>query len=686
MINQSENMIAGTAIESWRTKGKFIVRGWLAAGLAGTLPLAGLLVAWFMATSPMTHSLISNSYESSNSARTWHVTNPDGRTSLVQIEKESDAGKTTITKLSKEEYEEAITPFIAANYWIAPTWTFNFLLIIGLSLFFPISKKAHQRFFQAGKENTSNKRIKGALDLVSQTELDAMVRKDGGGDWTLFGVAFPKNGFKFGTGVSGMQRSGKSVGFHDFIKQAVNKNLRLVIHDPQCEFFDANFRPGVDVFFSPSMLGSIPWSIFLELLTESDARELATGAIPEKQSQAGNGDFFDHAARSLLSALILSLAKRGVTDSSELGRAFFNATDEELAEHVKGTTAADLVTGDAKAMSQGIKASAGIYLNGILAIEPGTWTIRDFLNQSEGNIYILGDDVELSPVKRMFVMAIASAITKAGVKTHEPKYMFLLDEYQLLGDVKVDRMLAALAKFGVAVVVGMQSESQLISVMGEARASATLGLFGNYLQLKINSEDAQKRAQGRFGMQLQEVISTSQQLSVTEARDSIGISKAQTERPVVMGTEFGMLAPLTGYLKLTGESRAYPAAKIDYQNWLEKDRQGISYVDCLQEVVVERPEADPRFQIIRANADDYKRNMQIDLLARSIAKLEKRLENLTQVAARDAVSRLITLKNEQLEKIISGEDVDLSNSNDEIALEALDMNPQSNKNDAWGNL
>jgi hypothetical protein len=119
---------------------------------------------------------------------------------------------------------------------------------------------------------------------------------------------------------------------------------------------------------------------------------------------------------------------------------------------------------------------------------------------------------------------------------------------------------------------------------------------------------------------------------------------------------------------------------------LEKDAQGISYVDYLQEVVVARPMADPRFEIIRSNADDYKRNMQIDLLARSIAKLEKRLENLTQVSARDAVSRLITLKNEQLEKIIAGEDVDLSNSNDEIALEALDMHPQSNKNETWGDL
>ncbi|AGG33017.1 Type IV secretion system protein [beta proteobacterium CB] len=684
MINNSENMVAGTALETLRTRFKFVARGWAVAGLVGIAPLVGMMILWFSFTSSMTHSLISNRYEPANPPHAWHVTNADGRSSLVQIEREVN-GETVITKsLTRDEYDEAIAPFISQNYWFSPHWFFNLLLSLGLALVYPLSKRVHRRFFVIGQENTSNKRIKGALDLVSPRDLDSMVRADGGGDWTLFGIAFPKNGFKFGTGVSGMQRSGKSVGFHDFIKQAVRKKMRLVIHDPQCEFFDANFRPGIDVFFNPSMVGSIPWSIFLELLTEADARELATGAIPEKENQGANA-FFDDAARSLLSALILSLAKRGVTDTSELARAFFNSTHDEMCEFVKGSNAAFLVSENAKGMTDSIKASAGIYLNGILAIESGTWTIRDFLKKPEGNIYILGDDVELSPVKRMFVMAIASAIAKAGVKTHEPKYMFLIDEYQLLGDVKVDRMLAALAKYGVAVVVGMQSESQLISVMGEARASATLGLFGNYLQLKINSEEAQKRAQGRFGYQLQEVVSTSQQLSVTEARDSIGISKGQQDRPVVMATEFGMLAPLTGFLKLTGEARAYPAAKINYQNWLDKDSHGVSYVDYLQKVVAERPVADPRFEIIRANSEDYKRNLQIDLLAQSIAKLENRLEGLTQQKAKDRISEQITKKTEQLEKLLAGEEVEIT-ADDELTvdLETGEILKSKEKQSEWG--
>jgi len=279
MINTSQNMVAGTALETLRTRFKFVARGWAVAGLVGIAPLVGMMILWFLATSSMTHSLISNKYESNNPPHTWHVTNPDGRSSLVQIEREVNGEKVITKNLTRDEYEEAIAPFVSQNYWISPHWLFNFFLCLGLTFVYPISKKVHRKFFEIGQENTSNKRIKGAEDLVSPKQLDAMVREDGGGDWTLFGVAFPKNGFKFGTAVSGAQRTGKSVGFHDFIKQAIRKNLRLIIHDPQGEFFMANFRPGIDVFFNPAMQGSVPWSLFLELMTESDAREQAQACI-----------------------------------------------------------------------------------------------------------------------------------------------------------------------------------------------------------------------------------------------------------------------------------------------------------------------------------------------------------------------------------------------------------------------
>jgi len=651
---KNKNFVAGTAFETLRTRGKFIARGWLFAGAIGLAPLCLISLSWALLSSPMTFSIVSNHFVSSDTPITWIVKDQGGSPRKILIQESNGATK---NKLTSYEYADAISGFVAENYLINPVVVVNILFFFAMGLFWPITSRAHKLFFALGQKTITNKRLKGALDVVTARELDKLVRDDGGGDWTICDVAFPSNAFKYGTGISGQQRSGKSLVMHDLIKQASSKNVRLFIHDPQAEFYEANFRPGIDCFFNPAMVGSIPWSIFLELLTENDARELAQAAIPAT-ANAGANAFFDDAARSLLSALIISLAKRGVTDSSELARAFFSATHEELVEFVKGTNAAFLVSDNAKGMTDSIKASAGIYLNGILSIEPGTWTLRDFLAQPEGNLYILGDDSELSPVKRMLVMALTATISKAGIKTHEPKYLFLLDEYQLLGDCKVDKMLSALAKFGVAVVVGMQSETQLINVMGESRAAATLGLFGNYLQLKINGKDAQDKASGRFGMQLQEVISTSQQLSVTEARDSIGISKSQQDKPIIMGTEFGMLAPLTGYLKLSGDTRTYPAAKVDYMSWLKKDADGHSFADELQFSVAELPEADSRFDIVRQVGDDYKRNLAINILGQQIVRLELRQSNLTQAKSIEAISAKILQKKKAIQDLINGGEID----------------------------
>jgi len=682
MINTSQNMVAGTALETLRTRFKFVARGWAVAGLVGIAPLVGMMILWFLATSSMTHSLISNRYESNSPPHAWHVTNPDGRSSLVQIEHEINGEKVITKNLTRDEYEEAIAPFVSQNYWISPQWLFNFLLCLGLAFVYPISKKVHRRFFEIGQENTSNKRIKGEFDLITGQELDAMVRQDGGGDFTFFSIAFPKHGFRKGTAVCGMAGSGKSLGFNDFIKQVSRKqNIRLFINDPSGEFYTSNFRPGIDVMFNPAMEGSVPWSIFLELLTESDARELALGAIPEKDS--GPNSFFDDAARSLLSALILSLAKRGVTDTSELARQFFNCSEEEMMLHVAGTAAADLVGGSASSMAQSVKASASIYLNGVLAIASGTWTIREFLQRPLGNIYVIGNDRDLYPLKRMFFMSIASAIEKMGVITTETKYLMLLDEYPMLGDIKIDEMMNQQRKYGLGVVCGMQHPGQMIMAMGETRSSITMGAFKNYLQLQTAGE-ATKSAEERFGVQYVEVVSQSQQLSVTEARDSIGISKGAQMMPLVMASEINQLTPNTGYLQLAGETRPYPTAKINYFNWLDKDAKGVSYADYLQTVVAERPKADPRFSIIRANPKDLKRTLAADLLAQSIAKLENRLEGLTQKSAKQKVAEQIANKTAQLEKLLAGEDVEITEDELVIDLETGENFKGDEKQPEWG--
>ena len=136
-----------------------------------------------------------------------------------------------------------------------------------------------------------------------------------------------------------------------------------------------------------------------------------------------------------------------------------------------------------------------------------------------------------------------------------------------------------------------------------------------------------------------------------------------------MGTEFGMLPPLTGYLKLSGDTRTYPAAKVDYMSWLKKDSEGHSFADELQFQVAELPAADSRFDIVRQVGDDYKRNLAINILGQQIVRLELRQSNLTQAKAIEAIKAQIFRKKESMQELIDGGEIIESEQDDEIEIE-----------------
>jgi hypothetical protein len=76
----------------------------------------------------------------------------------------------------------------------------------------------------------------------------------------------------------------------------------------------------------------------------------------------------------------------------------------------------------------------------------------------------------------------------------------------------------------------------------------------------------QKRAAEFIGKMEVESTNQNQALSVNEARDGAGITKMDSEKWIVMPSEFGDLGVGQGFLKLAGD---YPAAKVSYGGWLK---------------------------------------------------------------------------------------------------------------------
>lgn len=344
----------------------------------------------------------------------------------------------------------------------------------------------------------------------------------------------------------------------------------------------------------------MPWSIFSELKYVYDADTLAQAFLPPKGGVVhGASAFFEDAARALFSVMLLRLAKYGAVNTRDIATAIFEMPDSEMEKLIEKSVASSAVGGDSKGQRQGVISSIAIYLNGIKAVQPGNWSIREFLDaDDDARFFILGTDDTRAMFSPLYRLLLASSFAMIAAKqeiVHEDRYWFFLDEVHTLGDIKLDEQLATLRKFGVSIVSGIQSESQFWTSMGKDRGETVMNCFNTVLMLRMNEPSMMERAAKRLGKVEMETVSQNQALAVNEGRDGAGVNIQDHEKWLVMPSEIGALDSCSGYLKLVG---GYPAAKVDYRHWLPSKRGAKAYVDRFAPIQ-DSPERDPAFVIER---------------------------------------------------------------------------------------
>lgn len=451
-----------------------------------------------------------------------------------------------------------------------------------------------------GSTNQRNKRIRGARSYVSGRELDSLVRANQSGGYKLVTVTLPLKAPMSGILMQGAQGSGKSLAIHDLMQQAFAKKRKAIIYDQSGEFFRAYYRPDKDFFFNPACLGSVPWSIFSELQYAYDADTLAQAFLPPKAGVVqGASAFFEDAARALFSVMLLRLAEHGAQNTSDIAKAIFEMPEDEMNSLIEKSVASSAVGGDSKGQRQGVISSIAIYLNGIAAVAPGAWSIRDFLDRDDDSrFFILGTEdtrAMFSPLYRLLLSVSFALIASKQQIIHDDRYWFFLDEVHTLGDIKLDDQLATMRKFGVCIVSGVQSESQFFTSMGKDRGETVMNCFNTVLMLRMNEPSMMERAAMRLGKMEMEMVSQNQALAVTEWRDGAGMARSEQEKWLVMPSEIGGLADCSGFLKFVG---AYPAAKVDYTSWLPSRPGAPCYADKFAPIQ-DSPGRDPKFILQR---------------------------------------------------------------------------------------
>ena len=502
----------------------------------------------------------------------------------------------TDTKASQDLLPREVIAALDSSESAWPVFKFTLFTSMGIA----IASYALVWFLlnQLGERSQDNKRIRGGQNILAARELNRRVRADNRKlkfGFTGFGlkvadVTLPPLAPTMGMLLQGAAGSGKSLAIHDLMQQVFKAGRKCVIYDQSGEFFKAYFRPGKDVFFNPALLGSVPWSLFDEVAYDYDANKLALGFLPKKEIASGNS-FFEDAARALFTTILRRLKRLGSTDTADIPKALLQLTPDELDELIKQSIASASVGQDAKGQRQGVIASMSVYLDGMSLVQSGRWTVRDFINSDDDSrLFILNDSSTKEmflPMFRLMLQLAFSAIEAKQEAVHEDRFWFFLDEVHTLGDIKLDEAVATLRKYGVSIVSGVQSRSQFDSLLGDKRAATVLSCFSTNLILRITEPDMQKKAAEFIGKMEVESTNQNQALAVNETRDGAGITKMDSEKWLVMPSEFGDLAVGQGFLKLSG---GYPAAKVDYSHWLKDKAKMASFAPK-----VELPGKDSRF-------------------------------------------------------------------------------------------
>jgi hypothetical protein len=526
------------------------------------------LVIWFWLASPESVDVakihIRAAVFSDSEPRQWRMRDESGVRKLITV-KRTD-GRSAIL-LTPDQVRSVIAP--RSSDWTGFLWCLMLSPLAGVAGAFGV----YYFLTWYGKSTQKRKRIRGVSDIATPEELSEIVRSSKPAPtYSVVDVALPASAPMTGILMLGSQGSGKSLAIHDLMQQVFRRGKKSIILDQSGEFFRAYYRPGKDFFFNPALEGSVAWSIFEELDFVYDADTLAQAFLPVKDAKGGGGgagQFFEDAARSLFSVMLLRLRERGAVNTADLARAILEMPDEEMNKLVEKSVASSAIGGDSKAQRQGVIASIAIYLNGISAVKQGAWTMKEWLEKDDDSRFFLlntrDTQAMFAPLYRLLLVVAYMQISAKAQIVHEDKYWFFLDEIFQFGDIRLDEILALARKFGVSVVAGVQARSQMESGLGQQRAQTVLNCFNTVLQLRANEPTMQELGSKMLGSQDEEVANRNVSLAVTAWRDGAGLQVTEKTRVLVMPSELGALANCVGYLKLAGD---YPVARVDYRHWL----------------------------------------------------------------------------------------------------------------------
>lgn len=395
--------------------------------------------------------------------------------------------------------------------------------------------------------------------MVSHTALQQAAREAEGAQVVVADTPIPQRLENLHLLLAGATGTGKTVALAQVIETILRRGDRFVIVDPNGGFLSRFFFPG-DIILNPFDSRSQSWSIFNELHDEYDFKRYALSVVPKgitDEAEEWNGY-----ARLLFQAATKKMARLGNTDIFSLIKLLTAESDETLKEFLTDTEAEGLFVGAKEALSSA-RFILAKYLDPHQYLKDGgAFSIRRWLAESGGNLYITWreDMLEaLKPLVSTWVDILCTSILSLPESRNRRLWMIIdeLDSLQKLPSLEDAATKGR--KHGLRIVAGIQSTAQLERTNGEKDATVLRSCFRSILVLGGGRSDNKtaedlSRSLGEHEVERETHGETVNLRGGSRSRNT----RIERER-VVMPSEIQSLPILTGYLAFADD---FPIARV----------------------------------------------------------------------------------------------------------------------------
>lgn len=355
---------------------------------------------------------------------------------------------------------------------------------------------------------------------------------------------------------AGSTGSGKSQAFYQIAEVARRRNDGGVVADVNAEMLSRFFNAERgDVILNPLDKRSENWSPLSEVRGQWDAERISKSIIPPGE---GSSAEWNHYGQVLLSAVIAKVwSENG--KNFDLTNLLLMSSNEDLAEALAGTQAAQLFAPGAERMLSSIRAITATYCQPLSYLSPTVgrdgFSVTKFIQREASDkrgawlFFPVRDDFFKS--FRSLIAAqvdIAISALLSAEDDESRRVWFCLDEFATWGRISsISDLLTKARKKGGVGVLGLQSISQIRETYGREGAQTLLANLGNWLTLRAgDAETADFMSKNIGDEQIRRLNESKNADGQKSTSEQIAVQR------VILPAELQNLPDLAGILNIAG--------------------------------------------------------------------------------------------------------------------------------------